>query len=70
MKSLYQTTFALLLLLWIFPFQEDFLYCDYHNMKAFYDREEYPNGKCYKVYTHPIWKDGKRYVHKLSTPCL
>lgn len=49
--------------------QDDYLWCDYHNYKAFYDRKEYPNNRCYKVYTHYYWKDTVRYVHKLTTPC-
>ena len=69
MKRIALTTVLLSLVVLTVLGQEDYLFCDYHNAKAFYDRVEYPNGKCYKVYTHPVWENGKRYVHRLTVQC-
>lgn len=69
MRSIALTIFVLSLIVLSVLGQEDYLFCDYHNAKAFYDRTEYPNGKCYKVYSHPVWENGERKVHRLMMQC-
>lgn len=45
------------------------VFCDYHNANFYKSGTEYPNGKCYDVYTHPVWSNGQRSIHRMSMRC-
>lgn len=41
------------------------VWCDYHNVYAFWAGTEYPSGKCYDVFKHGYGST----EHKLVSPC-
>jgi hypothetical protein len=72
MKAIYSYPLIFILLVGcVFASSQTEIFCDLHNAKAFYDRTEKRNGKCFRIYSHPVWKDGERYTHTLTTtvPC-
>lgn len=71
MRTLYIFIITLLLSVAVVPQQQNpaSVWCDYHNAYFFKSGVEYPNGVCYDKYEHPVWQNGKRYVHKMSMRC-
>ena len=41
------------------------LWCDYHSVYFFKVGQEYPSGRCYDVYSHPLGNT----THRATVPC-